>query len=209
MEYYQYYAATTGFKVNNRENYSANFDRLATYMNWDERNYQTQWKTFFTYVLQNDMPVCKHLSAQEFFDYFAYNFGFYYNTYDYHTAFEQLSESMNWDKEIRRIMKGYYEHPVKNDLDTLYSEKSLESLQDVIRFYELCDETLIPCTIPDCKKMLEKDLFANIYDFISGSTLRFENAERLAEYTFDSGKCFSREKAKKDMKYKCLLRHLL
>jgi hypothetical protein len=195
-DYFKYYTVTAGFIYAKRLNLLQNFEKLARHLNWDEETYWVAWKDFFTYLRENHMPIFKELTTKDFFKYFKDTFGIYI-TDDYRCALGELIEALALDSEDKAILSTYYQHTLRNDL------------KEVIRYYNLCDERDIPMNIKGCRAMLEEMLFANINDFIAQDKIKFENAEELANYTQETGKWFPREIAKKNIKYRSLLRQLV
>ena len=123
-------------------------------------------------------------------------------------AFNRLSIFMNWNAETIKEKKKEFNLAVMKDFDRINMDK-LETLQLMIQNYSLRPFNEIPTTKAKCKKILQEELFVNIYDFLSMDyDVKFNSAKELAKYSYDNDKIFPKKSAKANLKSKILLRFL-
>ena len=86
---------------------------------------------------------------------------------------------------------------------------TVELMIDLIKKYGIDKQIRkIPKTMDECKEILEKYLFVNIYDFAGGNTQSFNSLKELRYYTAEHHLFYPLEQAKDNDVYKILLRHL-
>jgi len=66
----------------------------------------------------------------------------------------------------------------------------------------------MPKTMDECKEILEKYLYVNIYDFVGGSEQSFNSLKDLRHYTTENHLFYPLDQAKENYVYRILLRHL-
>lgn len=134
--------------------------------------------------------------------------------------FRLLSQHMQWyeknkkgelepNRRSRRYVKelGKFNQAVlaeaSNKLNAALSR--LETALALLARYNI--HTAKPVkSLTQCKKIIESELFINIYHFIDGKVKLFPNVKKLAEYSHKHGLIFPRQLAKKDLQTKLLLR---
>ena len=133
------------------------------------------------------------------------------NEYDYdfeidsYGNFENLSGYLGWN--IYNNRRDDFNELVGSVAERKFS--TVELMIDLIKKYGI-DKQIgkIPKTMDECKEILEKYLFVNIYDFAGGSTQRFNSLVDLRKYTAENNLFYPLEQAKDNYVYRILLRHL-
>jgi len=180
---------------NEKENYLKKFKKLAKKRNW--KNLYSEKLNSFYYLEENEVEP-----------YLKANFDFYgldYVPNNFEDDFNNFAIFMNWE-DFYDIFLYRFNQLAGKDSEEKF--KNLNDLQKILIRYEISPKN-VPTTLIECKNMIKKHLFVNIYDFINEkSTKKFLDIKALSAYTNNNNLIYPRQSAKKNFCYKALLKKL-
>jgi len=117
--------------------------------------------------------------------------------------FDALAEHMNWGKKAKAEQKKQFNDAAMKQFSKLDLDK-LAVLQMLIITYKLA--AVPPTSKSKCKRLLEDELFLNIYQYLSGIIYNHGTLVALANYSYDNNRVFPKARAKQNLATKVLLR---
>lgn len=197
-QYFDLYCKFFKFKYDGISDAVELFEELSNFMGWK--------KGYWYHFNQIDREIGKQDKIKYVKALFQKNKTnlVYKNDLDPKVNFEKLAYEKKWKK--------YYQR--KEEFDILIgflSDKKLDTLKklhNIMKRYGLHKHRPYPTRIEDCKYYLKRNLFVNIYDFISiDNNKQFKDLNELRKYTVGPRK-YPLDRAKSDDVHKILLKHI-
>lgn len=198
-EYFEYFKNSYNFRYDSYENAKITFKKLAKFMKWSKKSFYERNEF---YRLESKQEKKEYLRRKQ------EKYGWVYQqnrniSLDNH--FEDLCEYMGWDQYEKKERE--FDDLVSFQVENV--SENVETLRKTIIFYgihRMLDE--MPSTLTQCKKVMKKYLFVNIYDYVVGNKKKFEDLQSLRRYTFENDLFYKKEEAKKHLVKKILLRKM-
>lgn len=199
QEFFKYFQYEYGFDYDEEYYQETNFLEifydLDYYMGWF--NFSENEENYFRMLNQEN----KKIYLKKFYK----NFNLVY------------TEKYSTEENFNYLKKHYFNiYQKAKDFITDFTEgalfgrfQKLKDLKEIILKYKLRNENEIPETISGCKRIIERELFVNIHDFVRENDICFNSLRDLSDYTHERELYYPRELAKQTYAHRVLLKKLL
>lgn len=203
FKYFEFYVYEYGFACTNEKNVLAKFKDLCVFMDWNNL-YSKNMNIFTSKNEENKLLWLKLIISNE-----NLNINVDLNSFSNFYYYKKIAESLNWNN-LYNVKKSELDDFIAIKLR--FDLNNLKKLQEIIKFYDLQIEfnhEIVPKSKRQCRKLIKKYLYVNIYDYVGESNKKFDDFEELRNYTFKKKYFYPLKKAKSDYKLKTMLRHML
>ena len=190
-EFFEYFETNYDFRGINIQNSMQKFQQLDRFMSWN--NFKIEQRSYFNSLNMTD----KRFYIQEFYR----HYNLIYSNENPNKCFKYLcKEIFNLYSEAKRFLTDFIGTYVEDQFE------KLEDLQNIIQRYNLISLNEVPNTVSECRDLIKRNLFVNIYDFAAGNNKKFRSLQELRYYTIKNELFYPLKEAKETFAFKVLLR---